>query len=137
MRGPGIPKDETRAELVNNLDVVATIAELAGVSPDYALDGHTLAPLFADANAPWRSALLIESPVSRFQRSDSRFTGVRTATLKYVRYDRGFEQLFDLRTDPYELRNEAGKASHARDLASLRSLNEALKSCTGASCFVP
>jgi hypothetical protein len=57
--------------------------------------------------------------------------------LKYVRYDSGFEQLFDLRTDPYELRNEAGKASHARDLASLRSLNEALKSCTGASCFVP
>ena len=33
MRGPRIPKDETRAELVNNLDVVATIAELAGVSP--------------------------------------------------------------------------------------------------------
>ena len=35
---------------------------------------------------------------------------MRTATLKYVRYDSGFEQLFDLMTDPYELRNEAGKA---------------------------
>lgn len=137
MRGPGIPKDETRAALVNNLDVVATITVLAGVSPDYALDGRSLAPFFADANAPWRSALLIESPVSRFQTPRSRFTGVRTATLKYVRYDSGFEQLFDLRTDPYELRNEARKASCARNLASLRSLNEALKSCTGAGCFVP
>ena len=33
MRGPGIPKNETRSELVNNLDVVATIAELAGATP--------------------------------------------------------------------------------------------------------
>jgi arylsulfatase A-like enzyme len=137
MRGPGIPKGETRDALVNNLDVVATIAELAQVSPDYALDGRSLTPLFANANAPWRSALLIESPVSRFQRPRKRFTGVRTPTLKYVRYDGGFEQLFDLRTDPCELTNEAGNASYAITLASLRSLNEALKSCTGANCFVP
>ena len=77
------------------------------------------------------------SPVSRFQTPRNRFTGGRTATLKYVRYDSSFEQLFDLRTDPYELRNEARKASCACNLASLRSLNEALKSCTGAGCFVP
>lgn len=137
MRGPGIPKDETRTALVNNLDVVATIAELAGVSPGYALDGRSLVPLFADPNAPWRSALLIESPVSRVQSPKVRFTGVRTATLKYVRYDSGFEQLFDLKTDPYELKNEAGAPHYARELASLRSLNATLKTCAGDACFVP
>ncbi len=110
---------------------------LPRVSPGYALDGRSLTPLFADANAPWRSALLIESPVSHFQKPSSRFTGVRTATLKYVRYDSGFEQLFDLKADPHELRNEAGKEPYANELASLRSLNEQLKSCTGGSCFVP
>src|SRR5262249_46616154 len=55
MRGPGIPKNETRSQLVNNLDMVATIAELAGASAQLDLDGRSLTKLFADANTPWRS----------------------------------------------------------------------------------
>ena len=51
-----------------------TVAELAKASPDYA-DGTSLTPLFADANAPWRSALLFESPITRFQKPDARYTG--------------------------------------------------------------
>ena len=137
MRGPGIPKNETRGALVNNLDVVATIAELTGASPGYALDGKSLAPLFADANAPWRSAILFESPINRFQTPNNRFTGVRTATRKYVKYASGFEELFDLQVDPHELDNLAGEEAYAGDLVSLRSLNDTLKDCAGQSCFVP
>ncbi len=137
MRGPGIPHNETRSALVNNLDVVATIAELTKAAPDYALDGTSLTPLFADANAPWRSAILFESPITRFQKPDARYTGVRTATRKYVKYASGFEELFDLSADPHELYNQAGNASYAGDLASLRSLNDTLKDCAGRSCFVP
>jgi N-acetylglucosamine-6-sulfatase len=137
MRGPGIPKGETRDVLVNNLDVVATIAELSGAAPGYPLDGRSLTPLFADADASWRSALLFESPVSHVQKPSARYTGVRTKNFKYVRYDGGLEQLFDLAKDPHELWNEAGQAGYADELASLRSLNERLKSCRGASCFVP
>ncbi len=137
MRGPGIPKNETRSALVNNLDVVATIAELTDASPGYALDGRSLTPLFADANAPWRSALLFESPISRFRTPKNRFTGVRTATRKYVKYANGFEQLFDLSDDPHELHDRARKAFYAGDLATLRSLNDRLKDCAGQSCFVP
>ena len=62
---------------------------------------------------------------------------MRTATRKYVRYDSGFEQLFDLSADPHELKNAAGEARYAGDLASLRSLDQALKSCTGETCFLP
>ena len=29
-------------------------------------------------------------------------------TKKYVKYDGGFEELYDLAADPYELENEAG-----------------------------
>ncbi len=137
MRGPGIPEGKTITALVNNLDVVATIADLAGAAPGYALDGRSLAPLFADPNAAWRSAILIESPVARFMKPFTRFTGVRTATLKYVRYDSGRERLFDLRTDPGELHDVAPQPSYSGDLARLRSLNEALKTCSGANCFVP
>ena len=52
IRGRGIPANETRSQLVNNLDVVATIVDLAGAKPDLTLDGRSLLPLFTDAKAP-------------------------------------------------------------------------------------
>jgi N-acetylglucosamine-6-sulfatase len=111
MRGPGIPERETRDQLVNNLDLTATILDLAGAKPGIPLDGKSLKPLFADAKAPWRSAILIESPVTRFERAANRYAGVRTTTKKYVKYDGGFEELFDLAADPHELRNKAQDAT--------------------------
>jgi N-acetylglucosamine-6-sulfatase len=137
IRGPGIPEKEVRTELVNNLDVTATIADLAKASPGFELDGRSLVPLFADAKAPWRSAILIESPVSRLEKPARRFTGIRTATRKYVKFDNGKEALFDLTADPRELKNVAANAGYAGDLVSLRSLNGRLKTCAGASCWVP
>jgi arylsulfatase A-like enzyme len=137
IRGPGIPEDQTRDQLVNNLDVTATIVDLAGAKPGVSLDGKSLVPLFANAGAPWRSALLIESPITRFDKNTNRYAGVRTATKKYVRYDGGFEELFDLVVDPYELNNVAHDAAYASDLSALRGTHDTLKSCTGAACWVP
>ena len=107
MRGPGIPEHQTRDQLVSNLDVTATIVDLAGAKPGVPLDGMSLVPLFANADAPWRSALLIESPVNCFDLKTNRYTGVRTATKKYVRYEGGFEEFFDLASDPYELKKRS------------------------------
>jgi arylsulfatase A-like enzyme len=137
MRGPGIPERETRDQLVNNLDLTATILDLAGAKPGIPLDGKSLKPLFADAKAPWRSAILIESPVTRFERAANRYAGVRTTTKKYVKYDGGFEELFDLAADPHELRNKAQDPAYASDLATLRGIENTLKSCAGAGCWVP
>ena len=137
MRGPGIPEHETRDQLVNNLDLVATILDLAGAKPGVPLDGKSLKPLFADAKAPWRSAILIESPVTRFERASNRYAGVRTTTRKYVKYDGGFEELFDLAADPHELRNKAQDPAYTGDLLTLRSIEDTLKSCVGEACWVP
>jgi N-acetylglucosamine-6-sulfatase len=137
MRGPGIPEGEARDQLVNNLDLTATILDLAGAKPGVPLDGKSLKPLFADAKAPWRSAILIESPVTRFEKAANRYTGVRTPTRKYVKYDGGFEELFDLAADPHELRNKARDPAYASDLAILRGVQNTLKACVGESCWVP
>jgi arylsulfatase A-like enzyme len=137
MRGPGIPQDQTRDQLVSNLDVTATIVDLAGAKAGVALDGKSLVPLFADADAPWRSALLIESPVTRFDKKTNRYAAVRTATQKYVRYDGGFEELFDLAADPYELKNAVADEAHAGALSALRATHDTLKTCAGETCWVP
>jgi N-acetylglucosamine-6-sulfatase len=137
MRGPGIPENQTRSQLVNNLDVVATIVDLAGSSPKGALDGRSLKPVLTDANAPWRSAIAFESPSAHFMEPKKRFTGVRTATRKYIKFESGVEKIYDLVADPHESKNRAGRASYAGDLARLRSLNERLKSCVGETCWVP
>jgi arylsulfatase A-like enzyme len=137
IRGPGIPENQTRGQLVNNLDVVATIVELARASPGATLDGHSLGPLFADSNAPWRSAIAFESPSAHFLGPAERYTGVRTATRKYIKFDTGVEMLYDLAADPHESNSKTGNAAYAGDLALLRGLNEKLKSCTGETCWVP
>jgi N-acetylglucosamine-6-sulfatase len=134
MRGPGIPANETRSQLVNNLDVVATIVDLAGAKPDLTLDGRSLLPLFADAKAPWRQALLLECTVNRFQNPDKRYSGVRTPTRKYVKYDGGFQELFDLKADPHELNNEAQNPSYKGELSLLRNAEKSLRSCLGNDC---
>ena len=42
-----------------------------------------------------------------------------------------------LAADPYELNNEAANPAYAGDLAPLRSLNDRLNTCAGASCWLP
>jgi len=130
MRGPGIPKNETRSQLVNNLDVVATIEQLTNVTPGISPDGRSLSPLFTSSAAPWRSAILIEA-------LGHREAAVRTATRKYIKYGRDFEELYDLVVDHYELENKVRDTSYANDLASLRPTLDGLRSCSGSSCWVP
>jgi arylsulfatase A-like enzyme len=137
MRGPGIPANETRRQLVNNLDVSATILDLARAAPGVALDGRSLAALFSDADLPWRRAILFEGSVNRFQNSGRRYVGLRTATRKYVKYASGKEKLFDLVIDPDELKNFARRPSYMDDLSALRSLHKKLTSCAGATCWIP
>jgi arylsulfatase A-like enzyme len=117
--------------------MVATIVELAGASPGVMLDGRSLKPLFADVNAPWRSAIAFESPSTDFMSPSGRYTGVRTATRKYIRFENGKEKLYDLATDPHESKSRAARKSYAGDLAELRILNDKLRSCAGETCWVP
>jgi arylsulfatase A-like enzyme len=70
-------------------------------------------------------------------KADKRYAAVRTATRKYVRHGDGFEELYDLAADPYELDNKVKDPRYAGDAAMLRDLHDRLESCVGAGCWVP
>jgi arylsulfatase A-like enzyme len=135
MRGPGIPKGELRAQMVSNLDVVATIVALSGAVPGYALDGKSLLPVISNPDAIWRTAMLVQGITPK----RGRYVAARAQTSVYVEHESmtfGLEQeYYDLLSDPQQLMNRAGDAAYQAKVAALRALLERLKICGGESCW--
>ena len=97
-------------ELALSIDLAPTLLELAGVAIPDDVDGRSLVSLLSgDAPSDWRTSFLIE------YYSDTVFPRVfkmgykalRTERYKYIHYTElsGMNELYDLRTDPYEMHN--------------------------------
>jgi N-acetylglucosamine-6-sulfatase len=129
IRGPGVPAGEERVQLVSNVDLASTFAELAGAEPPAKPDGRSLAPLLSeDPPASWRETLLLERRGEKLE-----WAGVRTSRYAYFEYGTGEEELYDLEADPYQLESIHESADPAL-LATLRARLEALEDCAGAEC---
>jgi arylsulfatase A-like enzyme len=87
--------------LVQNIDIAPTLMDLAGDSGAHHFRGTSLMPLIEGTARGWRDTALIEA------RSDLHYDAVRTATWKYVHWESGHLELYDLSADPYEMRNLA------------------------------
>lgn len=144
VRGPGIPAGEQRAQLVNNLDIVATIEQLAQLAPERIPDGHTLTPLFKNSETPWRTAILLQGmDQNNFPNVASifgRYQAVRTQQYKYIEHlsENGlFEQEFyDLSKDPFELESRPKDPAYLDTVESLRKTLTKLKTCAGETCWI-
>lgn len=131
--GPGFDVAEVTSPAAN-IDLAATIASLAGVTPMVAQDGIPLQELAAaDGELAGRPLLLESGPT--FGRST--YSGVRVDGLKYIEHRNGHRELYDLIEDPFETTNRWGDASWAEVGRELVLLNGALRSCVGASCQEP
>jgi N-acetylglucosamine-6-sulfatase len=130
IRGPGVPAGETRTQLVSNVDLAPTFAELAGAEPPAKHDGRSLASLLSgDPPSSWRKALLLES-----RNENLVWAGVRTTRYAYFEYEEtGEEELYDLEADPYQLKS-IRKSADPELLSGLRARLKALKDCVGADC---
>jgi hypothetical protein len=91
--------------------------------------------VLADAQAAWRDAIFFSAD-SSIAVTEIRATGVRMPSRKYVKWGDGFEELYDLVSDPNEIANKAGDSNYAADLAALRALHSRLATCSGLSCWV-
>jgi arylsulfatase A-like enzyme len=111
VRGPGIEAINNRDHLVSTVDLLPTIAELARIPiPDF-VDGRSLVPLLSCKPLPlsmWRKVCLVELGKfeSWFRKSPPpAYKLLRTRNFKYIEYDTGEKEFYDLRLDPYELLN--------------------------------
>jgi arylsulfatase A-like enzyme len=144
IRGPGIaPEDHgtTTDQLVLDTDYFPTFMDIAQAgTPSYSLDGRSLLPVLTGSATTWRTAILLEGrggddpeiPVDR------NYNGIRTSTNKYVEYEGGFKELYNLKAnaanlvaDPYELANiyDNTNKTGGPPLSDLDTRLDALKSC--------
>lgn len=136
VRGPGVPAGQVVEQTALNIDLAPTLAELSGVPAPSFVDGRSLVPLLSGTPpATWRSAFLIEhwSGGNVPQKLTPTFTAIRTRTSKYVEYDTGEKELYDLSSDPYELQSVHASADPAL-AESLASRLQTLTTCAGSLC---
>jgi arylsulfatase A-like enzyme len=93
--------------LVLNIDVAPTLAALAGVPAPNADGQSLLQPLRYPASVQWRTDFLIEH-LAQDGKDIPTYCAVRNDQYKYVLYANGGRELYDLKADPLELKNQAG-----------------------------
>lgn len=144
IRGPSVPAGETRTQMVSNLDLTATVAELAGATAGRAADGRSLVPLFSSSDPPWRTAMLVEGADVLPDGSDVVFgyySGVRTDQYKYGEHVNTKElyvdnEFYDLGVDPYEVESRPDDPNYQQIVDELKPLLADLRSCAGDNCWV-
>lgn len=162
VRGPGIQPGQVINQLIGNIDLAPTFAELGrGTVPTF-VDGRSVVPLLkGDFIFSWRNAYLIERGALGNENSfaaeynisqngplagdreppdsiyDSKvggaFIGLRTSNYTYLEFKNGDVELYDLRQDPYELQNIAQTAD-PKLLAKLHKWLSELETCEAKSC---
>lgn len=104
IRAPGMPARRRVDAMVEAVDVMPTLAELAGLQIAPSFQGRSLAPLLSGRTDQGRSSALLEH------------TGYRSLRLErahYLLHTDGREMLFDLDRDPAEHTDVAADAAYA------------------------
>jgi N-acetylglucosamine-6-sulfatase len=143
--GPGVAAGAKTTAISENIDLAETFAEIGGTT--LSGDGHSLTPLFSGVQpVEWRTAAVIEHHGPHLPGGDPDFQqgasgkpptyeAMRTAWFLYVEYADGEREFYDLRTDPFELDNLAGRLT-APTLTQLHQALVAMKACHGdESCW--
>ena len=123
MRYPKLIKPGTKpTEMALNIDVAPTVLQLAGATVPKDVHGKSLVPIFEGKLGLWRGAALFEYFMEeRFPRVPS-WRALRTDRWKYIHYPdvADADELYDLQTDPYEMKNLIADPRAADQLLSMK-----------------
>ncbi|MFC5825781.1 sulfatase [Nonomuraea insulae] len=139
VRGPGIKAASAITQMGATIDLAPTFAELGGATVPTFAEGRSLVPLLrGKPPSQWRKQVLVEftRPADRSSAAQTpvpAYRALRTEQYTYVRYETGELQLYDLNTDPYQLRNLVESA----DPELVERLDQRLAgmvACSAANC---
>jgi arylsulfatase A-like enzyme len=103
--GPGVKPGQRCTQPAELLDIYPTLIELAGLPARSDLEGLSLTPQLKDAQtARERPAITSHNQGNH---------GIRSEHWRYIHYADGTEELYDMKNDPHEWHNLAGKPGHA------------------------
>lgn len=124
IRAPGLTRRGSHTDaLVQNIDWAPTILDLSGVPSPHEMQGRSLVPLLrGERPRDWRSSLYYhyyEGPEGGHH--VARHEGVSTAQYKLINfYEIGEWELYDLVSDPDEIRNRIDDPALASTAAELK-----------------
>jgi arylsulfatase A-like enzyme len=137
--GPGVPKHQVIRGQVGNIDFAPTIVDLADATAKRTMDGVSLLPTIRNPKKIPNRAIELEAlsplflgdiPVNGWDRP---YTGVRTDRYTYVVWtETGEKELYDRKTDPYEMTSVAGDPAYADIESHLAAKLVKLNDCAGA-----
>jgi len=115
--GPGIPQGQVNNELVEQVDLLPTLAELCNIPITEEIRGRSLVPLWSDADSNWREFLSCEY-YDRPNYHPCRMVRNNRWKYNYHGYDK--PQLFDMLNDPVEIVNLAEDSGYRRIAADMQ-----------------
>ena len=144
MRGPGIPADQTTGAFVSNVDLAATILDLADATPGIRIDGLSLVPVANNPSSIVGRHLLLETgaPGAR-DVGDRWYAAVRTERYLYVEHwlrssggddVRTGKELYDQNIDGQQLDSKHADPAYAGVMANLAQQLHELQACSGVAC---
>jgi arylsulfatase A-like enzyme len=156
VRGPGVPAGRVVDQIGLNIDLASTFVDIARGTTTVPQDGRSLLPLLKGGGpANWRQSFQAErgpnDTASIFLRTEEtgsqvelgdaaeRFPGtgwnaIRTARWKYVEWETGERELYDLGGDPYEMTNLLFSGGDTTAAPALETRLHQLMTCAGPQC---
>ena len=132
-----IKSGTVRDEFALNIDLAPTLLELAGAAVPDTMQGRSLVPLLKGKRPAWRDSFLIEYYSDKVFPRVLRmgYKAVRNQRWKYIHYLEleGMDELYDLKTDPYEMKNLIHQPGAAAALARMKREMEQLLKETSAN----
>jgi N-acetylglucosamine-6-sulfatase len=144
MRGPGIPVNTTVSAMVSNVDLAATVLDIANATPGITIDGLSLVPVAQNPASIAGRHLLLETGEPGARDPGQRwYAAVRTERYLYVEHwlhnlegvdVRTGVELYDQSIDGQQMDSRHADPAYGGTLATLAQRLRALQRCSGSDC---
>ncbi len=139
IRGPGIPRGGRTDELVANIDLAPTFADMAGAVPGRVVDGRSLLPYARDVSLRSGRPILLDAPYQQKPLSNSPVIipaarGLRTRLYTYIEHETGEVELYDMQNDPDQLKSLHALSGYRNLRASFHAMLSQYAGCAGDTC---